>query len=702
MKELNPKLRPDLIKHEHEDSKGARSFVLEDPVANKFYRVSAYEYNLLGILDGKLSLVEAMDELRLRGHHYTQDYAKKLVEQFSMAGLLLGTGYGSSRVQTALKNRMEGELKSRTPFKLYFMYIPVLNPDNFLEKTLWIWRLIANRITLAIFLALVPGAIYLLVSGIHRLQGQFLYFFNFANLLALWIAIALVKLIHEFAHAYTAKSYGLRVPEMGVAFLIFFPCLYCNTTAAWQLGDRRQRMNIALAGIVSEAVVAVICAYLWYFSKPGLLNSVAFYLTVISLLSSVLFNGNPLLKFDGYFVLTDLLRITNLQAKSFNALKYLFQNRVLGMGSIAMPESSSRDKSIFVVYGILAFLYRFILYTGIVAGVYFKFDKTMGILLGALALMLFVIRPVTKAVVNLGKRRAEMNYRKSGIIVFVCIVAAVTFLLTRPLSDNSVYPCYLDSALSHKLVIPADAPVGEVFVRQDEIVDEGQVLFRLDPTRLEYSLKEKEIQLKLVEKEISITENIEKERSRLPLKRIELSQAVDAIKQTKEYLGSIESKAPFRGAITRLAPNFQPGANPGKGVEVGELASQTVCEVVGMAPEHDVSSLEAGSKVTAWFPVGVGESFTLTVREVTPFKAEDLEGSPLSSRFGGEIATEAKEESSKDSPLEPQYLCKMDFQNVKGIPLGMTGRLVVQKPPRSVLRRFVDKIYRTFNREIIF
>ncbi len=700
--EITPKLRPDLLAHVHTEPDGSSSFVLEDPVGNKFFRVSSYEYDLLSILDGRMTLAQAVDELRLLGRHYTMDFARKLVEQFSMAGLLLGTGYSSSTFQTAFRSRMSQQKKQRLAFKLYFMYLPLFNPDRFLEKTIWIWRLIANRYTFFVFLALVPGAMYLLLTGFHRIENQFLFFFNDFNLLVLWLAIAAVKLVHELAHAYTAKSYGLHVPEMGVALLIFFPCLYCNTTAAWRLANRKQRMGIALAGMIAEAVIAVICSYVWYFSKPGLVNSLAFHLTVISLLSSILFNSNPLIKFDGYYVLTDLLHIVNLQAKANNALKFLFQNRALGMESVSMPHGTGRDHLIFVIYGVLDFLYRFILYGGIVSGVYYKFDKTLGVVLGGLALGLFIIRPVAKSLENLVKRRREINFRPKGVVFVVCILAALTYLLTQPISEKSVYPCYVDSAMSRKLVIAAEAPVKEVLVMQNDVVRQSSPLFRLDGERLEFNLREKETQVSLVKREISIIENDEKGRSRVAVKFIELSQTEDAVSRIQEQLQGIETVAPFDGAITRLSSDIQPGAEPGKGVEVGEISSRKICEVVGIAPEGDVSSLQVGAPIMVWFPVGTGVSYRLSVREINAFKAEDLEGSPLSSRFGGEIATTPAEETSRDAPLEPQYLCKMDFDNTDLIPLGMTGRMVVEKPPRSLLKRLLDIVYKTFNREIIF
>jgi putative peptide zinc metalloprotease protein len=701
-KEAKPRFRPDIIRHSFDEKGGGRSVVLEDPVANKFFRISQYEYDLLSILDGRLSIREAIERLKLHGRYYTEDYASMLVEQSARAGLLLGTLYGSAQYQSRMKQMMDNARRKRSLFKLYFLYIPVLNPDRFLEKTLWFWRLLVNRLTAILLLVMAPGAVYLLVTGSSRLESEFLFFFNLRNLFVLWIAIAVVKLVHEFSHAYTAKGFGLRVPEMGIAMLLFFPCLYCNTTAAWQLADRKQRMSIALAGVFSEAVVAVISVYIWYFSAPGLLNSVAFFLMAISLISSLFFNGNPLLKFDGYFALIDYLRMPNLQGKAFAHLRYLFLNGVLGIREVRQTNAPRNERPILLTYGVSALIYRVFLYSGIIIGVYLRFDKTVGALLGVLAFALFVVRPVAAGTASLIKRRSDMHFRPYGLAVFLIIVACFVYILTIPWAGNSVYPCYLASARIRQIVIPAEAPVKQVLAREGDRVDKGRTIFRLDPTRLNYELKEKELKLAMIEREIAIIENTAKELSKLPLKNIERAQAKDAVEEITKDMKDLEWKAPFSGALSLLAPDLQPGAYPEKGTVVGELSNEENCEVIGLVPGVDIARVPKDQKVEVWFPIGEGRSFELQVSEISPFNREDLQGSPFSSRFGGEIATEVKDRMRKDSPLEAYYLCKMDFSNQHGLPLGLTGRLVVRTPPRTTLERLYDGAYRVFRRETIF
>ena len=138
-------------------------------------------------------------------------------------GLVLGTKFSTSQFQAHLKNQIETAKKARRLANIYFLFIPLVNPDRFLERTLWIAKLFGNKSILGLFALALPGALYCIISGIPQMETEYLFFFNLENLLYLWITLAFAKLIHELAHAYVAKGFGLHVPEMGVAFFDFFP-----------------------------------------------------------------------------------------------------------------------------------------------------------------------------------------------------------------------------------------------------------------------------------------------------------------------------------------------------------------------------------------------------------------------------------------------------------------------------------------------
>jgi putative peptide zinc metalloprotease protein len=698
----HPKFRSDLEPIEQRDSEGRRIIVLRDPVSQQYFRLSYYEFLFLSALDGNLSPESASEKLKERGYYYSEEDVGHIVSRAAQEGLLLGTRFGTAGYQISLKNRVVAAQKARRLAGVYFLFIPILNPDRFLERTLWVFRLLCNRWTSALAVLSFPGALYLIISGLPRIEREFLFFFNLHNLMYLWVTIALTKLIHEFAHAYTAKKYGLHVPQMGIAFLIFFPCLYCDTTDAWQLADRKQRMAISGAGVFAEAVLATISAYVWYFSKPGIVNSLAFYLMGVALLSTLLFNGNPLLKFDGYFIFSDYLGLPNLYGKSFAHLRYLFMNKLLGIKTYTQVAANPREKLIFTSYGTASFAYRIILYVTIVVGVYYRFDKTVGVVLAGFAFALFVVRPVSRGVKSLWKHRKSIRPSPVSGMVLVCLLALPAGLLFVPVHRNSVYPCFLDTARKQKLTVPLHTWVSNVYIQEGTEVTEGSVLFTLDTSLLELTLFKTETKRAILEKELELLRLQEKERAEAPSKEIELLQAEDEIEEIKGELDLAQhgSIAPFPGVVTWFDPRMKPGFQPGEGSVIGELESVMDCMVHALVPEGDLEKIRPGQKVQVWFPINGGREFCRTILDVKPFSERDLHESPFSSRFGGELATETKSKGRQDVPLEAQYDCSVKFPNQSlMIPLGMTGRLVVFSPPQSILAMVIDSLVRTFNRE---
>jgi len=679
--------------------------VLKDPVSQHFFRLTNYEYRFLSTLDGTMSAEQAIEHLKGDGYSYSADDAKAIVGKAAREGLLLGTRFGTAAFQLDLKSRMVQARRNQRLSSIYFLFIPVLNPDRFLEKTLWLFKLLCNRWTALLAALTVPGAVYLIVSGIPKIERELLFFFNLTNLLYLWLTIALTKLIHEFAHAYTAKRFGLHVPQMGIAFLIFFPCLYCNTTDAWQLADRRQRMAISGAGVIAEAVLASIATYFWYFSKPGIVNSISFYLMGVAFVSTLLFNGNPLLKFDGYFILSDYLRMPNLYQKSFAHIKYLFMNKGLGITTYSKVANNSGENFAFTSYGLASFAYRMVLYMGIVAGVYYRFDKRVGLILALLAFGLFVVRPVFRGLVSLWRHRMLIRPRPASSLLLCGAVGIALGLVLVPIPRNSVYPCYLDSDRKQKLTVPLHTWVKEVYVQESTAVTRDEILYRLDTSFLKLTLSKKETSRDIIKAELELLLLQEQTRAEAPSKEIELLQAQDEIEDIKRQLDLARngSRAPFSGVVTRIDPKMKPGFQPGEGAVVGEIESVTDCTVHALIPEDDLEKAEPGRSVRVWFPVDGGLEFERTIVGVKQFSERDLSESSFSSRVGGELATEVKDRGQKDVPLEAQYICSVSFPNGNlRIPLGMTGRLVVASPPRSIATMVIDGMARTFNRESLF
>ena len=701
--ESQPKLRPDLISSAHDERSGKKRIVLKDPLSGKYYRLSEYEFTFLQGLDGTVTIEGAIEKLSLAGRYYSPEDARRILGRAAELGLLLGTKFGTAPFQMSLKNRILASKRTKFFSGIYFLFIPILNPDRFLERTLWLFNLAANRLAAILVALATPGAIYVIISELPRMKLEYLFFFNWRNLLFLWLTIALTKLLHEFAHAYTAKRLGLHVPEMGIAFLIFFPCLYCNTTDAWQLADPRQRAKISAAGIIAEAAVAVVSTYVWSYSQPGIINSLAFYLMAVSFVSTVLFNGNPLMKFDGYFILIDLLGTPNLATNSFRYIKYVFMNRLLGNSLVANPAQTRRDTVIFSVYGPAAFVYRVSLYTGLAIGVYYRFDKMLGILLALLAVGIFIIRPVIGGLRTIYRARKEIHPNPAPLATGCLVIAVAAAALCVPWSSRSVYPCFISSRQIQKLTVPLYTQIKDVFIREGSSVRKGALLFQLDTSLLNLKMRQAELQRSALEKEVQLFLLDDDLRPKTGGKEIELRSVEDNIKRLSEQLRLAQESiaAPFDAVVTNLDYRLQRGFQPGEGAVVGELQSRSDYIAHTLVPAADIHSVREGQEVEIWLPIGTGLILKNKVDSVRSYSEMDLQDSPFSSRFGGELATETRGERRKDAPLEAQYYCSVNLTNQKpdSLPLGLSGRLAVPSPPRSLLVRLLEGVIRTFNKE---
>ena len=701
---MNIKFRRDL-EVINADVGSEEDVVIRDPVSRKFFTVSLHDLTLLQMLDGSASLEEAIARLKKEGYGYSRGNAQAIVDRAAGSGLLLGTKYSSAEGQEQLAKRAKDGIRAQRYSSLFFLFVPVLNPDRFLSQTLRLFRLVFNKWTAIPFALSIPGALYLLIAGLARFNQQYLFFFNLENLIYLWITIALTKLIHEFSHAYTAKRFGLQVPEMGIAFLIFFPCLYCNTTDAWILGDRKQRMAIAAAGILAEMALAVVSIYIWFFTKPGILNSISFYLMAVSFVSTLLFNANPLMRFDGYFILSDYLKIHNLMSKSLTRIRYLTLNRVLGYSRIQDPSRSLKESTIFTIYGIGTVIYRFFLYTGIVAGVYYRFDKSLGILLAAVAFVLFVVKPVIKGLILVHSIRKEIHPNVANLFIVVALIVAAVALCVVPIPNKTLYPCCAYPLYRQKITLPLLTSIDRAFIREGSRVKAGERLFELNSDQLQLARFKKRIEREVLAQEMQALLLDEKDRAKANEKVTELHRVDHELEiiEGDLILANSGIKAPFDAVVSKLDPKVQNGYQPGKGTIIGELESIDQIVIYSPVPEEEMHTVSKGLGISVWFPIKTGLLLNQNVSSVFQFSERDLKNSPLSSRLGGSIPTEVKGESEKDVLIESRYLCAVYLKsNPYDIPLGMTGRFIVPNVPKSFAAHLVDRAVKVFNRETAY
>jgi len=364
-------LRPSLLPHIHVQRqlfRGAKWFVLSDQTTGKHMRVNEFAYQVIGRFDGGQT-VESIytllqDRFDREGTDNTYDCPDRqeiiaMISQLYSFGALQGLGDKSTE-QLVLEHTKAQSINFRrrwlSPLMIRF---PLFDPDNFLQRWMPAYQWIFSRMTLLIWVIVCSVGLLTATTSIAEIRAEVSSdILKPGNLVLLWLLYPLLKLLHEFAHAISVKRWGGEVHEMGITLLVLTPIPYVNASASTVFRSKWQRMAVAVAGIVTEFFVASVAIVLWSLSEPGLFHDSMLGVFLISAISTLVFNANPLLRFDGYFLLQDWIEIPNLYSRSSAWYRYVFKRYVLGLSDASSPQTAPGEALWFAVYGVASQLYR--------------------------------------------------------------------------------------------------------------------------------------------------------------------------------------------------------------------------------------------------------------------------------------------------------------------------------------------------------
>jgi putative peptide zinc metalloprotease protein len=364
-KALKIRLRADLVV-EPAKYEGRTYFVVKDPVSLRYYRLKDNEHFLLQFLDGRRTLEDAQKEYEKR---YRPDRLK-LEDLEAFAQQLLTAGLAQSESPRAGKQLYERRTKRKrsewiqTLTNILYIKIPIIDPDRILTRMLrylgWIFSLWFFALSVGVMLA----AAMLVATHFETFRSKlpnYHEFFSFKTVAYLWVALGCVKVIHEFGHGLSCKRFGGEVHEMGALFLCLSPALYCNVSDAWTLPNKWHRIIISAAGIYVELIIAAIATFVWWNTPTQpFVNNMALSLMVVCSVSTVVFNANPLMRYDGYYVLADWLEIPNLRERSNRFLKNLVLEHCLGVEVQPEGYMALGRRILFVTYAITSYIYRWV------------------------------------------------------------------------------------------------------------------------------------------------------------------------------------------------------------------------------------------------------------------------------------------------------------------------------------------------------
>jgi putative peptide zinc metalloprotease protein len=406
MKDLTFVLRSDLhvSRQVHQ---GQPVYVVHDPVSFKTHRLPLSNYQLFVRLDPSKKLDENFDSLVRQNHlkRSDRDSFFQLIMQLQQLNLLVFPVANGRRLHAQFLKQTKTRRRSKLMGAL-FMTIPLVRPDEFLTRTAFRMRWMFSRGFLAAWAIAGLCSLWLIVSRFEEFTQPFNGLLATENLPFLWVAFVVLKVWHELGHAYACRIYGGAVPEMGMILIAGTPAAYVDATSAWSFPERWKRLVVMAGGMYFESIVAVPAVFVWAFATSPFLTSCAWQLVMMASLITLLFNANPLMKYDGYFIASELVGIQNLRGRADQYLKAWMKRVFLGLESEqsavsaarrsgADDETNSREigagsrtgsSLILAGYGIAAAIYRTLLIFGIAAMIATRFPM-IGLALAAFHLV---------------------------------------------------------------------------------------------------------------------------------------------------------------------------------------------------------------------------------------------------------------------------------------------------------------------------
>ncbi|TCK07580.1 peptidase M50 [Marinobacterium mangrovicola] len=479
---FKPRLRHHTNIH-RQTYRGQIWYVLQDRSSGRFHRFTPGAYFVISLMNGGNSVEQIWDQAceHLGDDALTQDEMIRLLAQLHQADVLFGDALPDLHELTERGTKRSRKKKLMSLINPLALRIPIWDPDDFLSATLPLVRPLFSWFGILLFIAVVTYASVL--AGMHwseLTQNIVDRVLATENLFVLLFTYPFVKAFHELGHGYLVKHWGGEVHELGVMFLVFIPVPYVDASAATAFKNRYQRALVGAAGIVTELFVAALAMFVWLNAEEGLVRAIAFNMMLIGGISTLLLNGNPLLRFDGYYIFSDLIEIPNLGMRANRYIGYLIQRYLFGVPDAQSPVTQSGERPWFVFYSIASFIYRLIIMTAIVMLVASKFF-VVGVLIAIWSVILMLGIPLFKMLAFLFSAPILRRNRGRALGVsalFVLLVSSVLLALPLPYATLAQGVVWSDGEAA--IHVGADGQVVELLEQPNRRVQAGTPLIKLE------------------------------------------------------------------------------------------------------------------------------------------------------------------------------------------------------------------------------
>ena len=570
-------------------------WLLHDPIRGRFHTIGQAAFTALShwtsippdVFIARIN--QAEPEL-----DFTEDELQHLTEFLLSEKLLDQKGSQDTERLAAHEAAMRKPWHEQLIHKYLFFRIPLWNPQSFLDRT---GPIVSNwlRPSLFKFIACIGLiGLYFAARQWDSFLSTFLYFFTPQGFAFYGLTLVVLKIFHELGHAYAARHFGARVPVIGLAFLVMFPILYTDTTDAWRVQDKRSRTLINGAGIIVELSVAALSLFLWAFLPDGIFRSIAFFAATTSWLMSLFVNLNPWMRFDGYYLISDLLGVENLQKRGFEVGRWVMRNILFGLNE-PLSENHSR-KALFgmTAYAWSAWVYRFFLFLGIAILVHHIFPKAIGIVLFTIEIAMFIAMPIWREIKHWWSQRMSiLSHNRGRATLAVSTLALMAFALPWPSTVSA--PALIRPAYDTQLFPPIAAQVQTIQVENGQHVQKDDILISLESASLNHAKKIAVLELEIAQARWDQRAASLQDRQQGDLLRDELDQKREALNSVTRELDRLTLRAPHNGVISDIPDSLLIGTQVQVPSALLRISDPSDIELIALPSERQADRLKHGN-----------------------------------------------------------------------------------------------------------
>ena len=697
---LEVSLRP-TVQARSQYFRGEKWYVLEDPFNNQFFRLRPEAYDFVSRLQPGRTVEAVWEECLSRNPDDApgQEDAIQLLSQLYFANLLYFDAPGDSEALfERYRQRRQREVRSKL-LSIMFMRIPLLDPEYFLRRMMPVLRVLVSPLAAIVWFAVVGTAIKLAIDNFDGLLNQTQAILSTNNLPLLYLGLVLIKTVHEFGHAVVCRRFGGEVHTMGVMLLVFTPLPYMDATSSWSFRSRWRRALVGAAGMIAELFVAALATFVWANTGAGTLNSLAYNMMFVASVSTIVFNANPLLRFDGYYIFSDLVDIPNLSTRSFQQMRHVLERYGFGYRGSSSAGQGLKESSLLVGYGILSAIYKVIVFTGIVLFIADKFFLA-GLVMAALCLIAWLVIPFGRLIKyiatgpHLARQRARVALVSLGTLSLV-----VGFFGFFPFPNHFRAPGVLEAVSYERVANDAPGYVTAVLTPPGTAVEAGTPLFELEDPELEFLIDA--TQAERQETLVYLQRAMNQEVSTLEPLRRRLETIERKLADLENNRDSLIVRARQGGLWVTPDEGQIAGAWVPRGSVLGEVVNTESFRFAAAVLQDEAGNLfeESGRKAEVRLKGQGDHNLAVNAYLTIPFEYQRLPSPALGWSGGGNVPVALTDDTGLTA-TEPFFQIYADVESIPEIKYlhGRTGQIRFDLEPQPLLWQWVRKFRRMLQR----